>query len=275
VYEVKCYNCNSNEATFYATENGYNLVKCSGCGLLYVNPRPSDDEIVEGAQQGLHKGDVTLDHTGKFDPVKLSMYRRVLKDIYPNGCTGKSWLDIGCGHGELLASVNDVYNRAISIKGTEPNVYKQEAARKRGLDVTYFDIFTHDSKYDVISLLNVFSHLPDPLVFLRRCKDMLASGGELIIQTGDSAHFSPEEHFRPLFLPDHLSFASEKIVRDILVRSGFEVVTVKHYPIIYPHIVSVGKEILKLVWPGKKSRIRYMMSPKYRADMFVKARMSS
>jgi 2-polyprenyl-3-methyl-5-hydroxy-6-metoxy-1,4-benzoquinol methylase len=275
VYEVKCYNCNGNEAIFYATENGYNLVKCSGCGLLYVNPRPSDDEIVEGAQQGLHKGDVTLNHTGRFDPTRLWVYKRVLRDLYPNGCPYKSWLDIGCGHGELLASVNEVYNGTISIKGSEPNIHKQESARKRGLDVSYFDIFTHESKYDVISLLNVYSHLPNPRIFLSRCKEMLLSGGEIIIQTGDSANFLPEEHFRPLFLPDHLSFASERILRDILNQTGFEVVVLKHYPIVYPNIIYFAKEVLKIIWPGQKSRIKYMLNPKYKADMYIRARMIS
>lgn len=272
---VRCYNCSSSETIPYATENGYNLVKCRGCGLLYLNPRPTEEEIVEGALQGLHKGDVTLDHTGKFDPIKLSFYKRILMDLYPHGSPGKSWLDIGCGHGELLTSVNHVYKGTVSIKGSEPNLYKQRAARSRGLDVTYFDIFSHSKTYDVISLLNVYSHLPDPQVFLLRCKEMLASNGDLIIQTGDSAHFSAEEHFRPLFLPDHLSFASENIVTNILDRIGLEVVTVKHYPLVYPHIISIGKEVLKLVWPKQKSRLKYLLSRKYKVDMFIKARKSS
>lgn len=270
--EVRCYNCKSRDSIPYATENGYCLVKCRGCGLLYVNPRPSAEEIVEGAQQGIHKGDVTLDHTGKFDPLKLPFYKRVLHDLYPDGPRAKLWLDIGCGHGELLASVKQIYKDAVSIKGSEPNIYKQQAARSKGLDVTYFDIFDHSDKYDVISLLNVFSHLPDPQFFLSRCGEMLNSNGELVLETGDSAHLSAEEHFRPLYLPDHLSFASQQIVCDILRRTGFEVVAVKHYPIVYPNVLSIGKEVVKLVWPGQKSRLKYLLSPKYKVDMFIRAR---
>lgn len=269
---VNCYNCESDQSALYATENGYKLVKCSSCGLLYVNPRPPAEEIMEGAQQGLHKGDVTFNVTGRYDPLKVWRYKQVLKDLYPYGCSAKSWLDVGCGHGELLVSVNEVYNGAISIKGTEPNVHKQKSAQSRKLNVSYFDIFAPNSNYDVISLLNVFSHLPNPRVFIQRCKEILTPGGELIIQTGDSSDYEPEEHYRPFFLPDHLSFASEKILRNILTQCGFEIVEIKHYPLVYPSIISFAKEVLKIVWPGQKSRIQYMFNPKYRADMFIRAR---
>jgi 2-polyprenyl-3-methyl-5-hydroxy-6-metoxy-1,4-benzoquinol methylase len=239
---------------------------------LYVNPRPDADEIIEGAEQGLHKGDVAFDATGRFDPLKCWFYKRVLADLYPDGCAAKSWLDIGCGHGELLATVNEVFKGSVAIKGTEPNIQKQKSAQQKGLDVTYFDIFTHNGKYDIASLLNVYSHLPDPSGFISRCKEILTPHGELVIETGDSAHFSPEEHYRPLFLPDHLSFASEQILRDILTRNGFEVVVVKHYPIVIPHVAAVAREFLKIVWPGQKSRIKYMFNVKYRTDMFIRAK---
>lgn len=63
---VACYNCGTHEAVKYASENGFDLVKCQQCGLLYVNPRPEANEIIEGAEQGLHHGDVDFDLTGRF-----------------------------------------------------------------------------------------------------------------------------------------------------------------------------------------------------------------
>lgn len=269
---VACYNCGTHEAVKYASENGFDLVKCQQCGLLYVNPRPEANEIIEGAEQGLHHGDVDFDLTGRFDPIKCWFYKKVLAELYPNGTPAGSWLDIGCGHGELLATVNSLYHDAVAIRGTEPNVHKQKAAQDRGLNVSYFNLFTHEGKYNIISLLNVYSHLPDPGVFISRCRNMLVPGGELIIQTGDSAHFSPEDHYRPFFLPDHLSFASEQILRDILTRNGFEVISVLHYPVVYRHVVSFAKELLKVVWPRQKSRLKYMFNNKYRTDMFIRAR---
>ena len=50
--DVTCYQCGSNESRAYAEENGFRLVKCDRCGLLYVSPRPSDAEISEGMRTG-------------------------------------------------------------------------------------------------------------------------------------------------------------------------------------------------------------------------------
>ncbi|MEY2915937.1 MAG: hypothetical protein RL454_866, partial [Actinomycetota bacterium] len=38
---------------------------------------------------------------------------------------------------------------------------------------------------------------------------LLKPGGELLLQTGDSAHFAPMDQYRPLGLPDHLIINSE------------------------------------------------------------------
>src|SRR5690606_40747226 len=129
---VSCYNCGTREAVKYASENGYDLVKCTQCGLLYVNPRPDAEEIAEGAEQGLHKGDIAFNVTGRFDPLKCWLYKRVLTDLFPKGCPAKSWLDIGCGHGELLVTVKVIYHGDVAIKGTEPNIHKQKAAQQKG-----------------------------------------------------------------------------------------------------------------------------------------------
>ena len=72
---------------------------------------------------------------------------------------------VGCGQGEFIAAVQK-YDKGVTVKGTEPNIHKQEMARKKGLNVFFFDIESHEEKYDVISMLNVYSHLPDPPAFL-------------------------------------------------------------------------------------------------------------
>ena len=52
---LPCYNCGSEEATFCAEENAFSLVKCSECGLLYLEKRPDDKEISQAHKQGKHK----------------------------------------------------------------------------------------------------------------------------------------------------------------------------------------------------------------------------
>ena len=104
---VNCYNCKSTENSFYASENGFNLVKCIACGLLFVNPRPNDKQITESHTMGMHHGDIIIDYIGSFSQSKVNRYNLILKDFFDNRTFGnnKKWLDIGCGFGELILSI--------------------------------------------------------------------------------------------------------------------------------------------------------------------------
>lgn len=270
--EVNCYNCRSSARRFYASENGFNLAKCLHCGLLYVTPLPSLEEIEKAHRAGIHPGDIPLEVTGQFKERKVKWYQKVLKDIYSNhqSLGGKTWLDIGCGHGEFIQALNDFTNGGIKVKGLEPNIHKQNAAQRRGLDVAYFDVETHANQYDIISALNVFAHLPHPIKSINNWKNLIKPNGEILLETGDSAGLDSKDHPRPFLLPDHLSFASEEIVITILESIGFEIIKVQKYPFIKLHNINLLIELAKLFHPRKQSEIRYL-SKKYHIDMYVRA----
>ena len=200
VREVNCYYCQSALVEPYAEENGYALVRCLGCGLLYVRMRPDASEITQAAKTGQHGGSKVLDVTGRFSSRKVVGYSRILSDIYGQGGAvngGWRWLDIGCGHGEFVLALQQYFGSSIQVRGVEPNIHKQRSARSRGLDVTYFDLDSHGETYDRVSLLNVFSHLPDPPEILRQWTKLLAPNGELLLETGDTAGLPSSHHYRP------------------------------------------------------------------------------
>ena len=274
---LNCYHCGSRERSFYAEENGFSLVKCKGCGLLYVEERPDDREIAQAHQQGKHGGMNELEVTGCFNEKEILRYLHVLDDLFKGALDDKTtWLDIGCGHGEFLVALQKYSNKIIYARGTEPNRFKQESACKRGLDVSCFDIELHEEAYDVVSLLNVYSHLPDPPAFLKKVKRLLTPGGEIVIETGDTADFAAKDHPRPLYLPDHLSFASEKVVTGILRRLGFQILSINKYPALRcPSLHTLVKETVKAVLPERDSHLRQIVQWKRysQADMFIRARM--
>jgi len=282
--DVSCYSCGSTHHTLYASENGCTLVKCAGCGLLYVNPRPSDQEIEEGVKMGVHKGETTLTSTGRYVPLKLSIYRMVLTDVYGAELQSRrrqTWLDVGCGHGELLVALQEVSRGNIVCKGIEPNQHKIMAAQKRGLDVDYFDLASHDRRYDTISLLNVYSHLPNPPEFFRLIRERLKPDGEIFLETGDTANLLPDQHPRPFLLPDHLSFGSQQIITRLLKDVGFQVISVNKYPFIKLRFMKTVllKELIKAVLPHYKTNISEIFSwfraTKYRTDMWIRARVAA
>lgn len=275
--KVKCYNCNIDDSTFYDKENGYTLVKCNSCGLIYVNPRPSETEIKDAIKLGVHKGNREIDVTGKYSPKKIRRYLEILSLIFSDlNIRNKeiTWLDIGSGFGEFMESLNIFINGKLFIEGVEPNEKKRNDAIKRNLIVrdSIEDITL--KKYDFISALNVYSHLPNPVNTLVGWRDLLNKGGLLLIETGNTANLKPKDHPKPYLLPDHLSFASEKIVRNILNKCGFKVLMIHFerssvYPIL--NISNLVKEIYNSVRTITfKNRFKFFPKNPY-IDMWILA----
>lgn len=230
--ENKCYNCKEVESSLYDIENGYRYVKCKGCGLIYLNQLPDENEIVAAHELGVHSGETEIDVTGNYKKSKIRKYRRILGDFFDaSELQNKNirWMDVGCGFGELLEALNAFSASSMLTFGTEFNRKKIQSCKSRKLNVEFIDLDEHDEKYDVISLLNVFSHLPDPPAFLEKLKKNLNPGGEIFIETGHTSHLEPKYHPKPYYAPDHLSFANKEVLEDIMVKLGFKIVKTRIY----------------------------------------------
>jgi SAM-dependent methyltransferase len=271
---ISCYNCKSDKSRLYAKENGFNLVKCQNCGLLYVNPRPENDEIAKAATTGIHKGEKEFDKTHSFTDKKVDRYLNILRDFYSKDeLAGKSWLDIGCGHGEFLVALNHYSGGKIRAKGFELNQFKIESAVKRGLDVSPANPGSNEEKYDGISLLDVFSHLPDPIDDLQNWKSLIHNHGTLLIETGHSSHLPKRFHNKPYELPDHLSFANKKIVTQIIEKVGLKVLQIKIYRGVFyrdPSFVNFSKELAKLLL-NRRNTFHSFFPFFQHGDMYIKA----
>lgn len=197
-----------------------------------------------------------FDVTDIFEDKKIPKYLKVLDDLFerrPTDCVKKTWLDIGCGHGEFMVALKRYFKNDIVVKGTDLNIYKQASARSKGLDVDCFNIHSHDKCYDIISILNVYSHLSNPPLFLNWLKKLFNPNGELIIETSDTSYLWASDHSRPFDLPDHVSVASEKIITDILLRLGFDIILVKKYTLGKLEIDEILEEVIKFFLPKYQS----------------------
>jgi SAM-dependent methyltransferase len=272
---VVCYACKSNENEFWAEENGFTVVRC-GCGLLYVNPRPRDEDISAAVRTGLHEGAETQNAIGSYWPrTKPGLKRRIL-DMFqdpqlPAG--GFSWLDVGCGFGEFLEVVTELSHGLALVRGCEPSLPKLTSAQERGLDVSFFDLRTHGERYDYISMLNVYSHLPEPVSALVDLRRLLKPNGQLLLQTGDVTALSRDDFPYKLNLPGHLSFAPESVLRKVLADAGFNVIGVKKY--FYNTIERsltqmIAEDLWQFVRHGGSLR-RLQKLPQARRDMWVRA----
>jgi len=223
---ISCPNCGKDDAHVWARENGFSAMKCKGCALIYVNPRPSAAAISEANRLGVHNTDRgQLVVTSQFRPWKVWKYSRMVKALFSEELSRSAsvrWLDVGAGHGEFVLAVQKLLPPGSSVVGIEPMERKVKAAQTRGLNVTNTSLSELKSDFDVISLINVFSHIPDFKGFLKLIRDKMVPGGVILIETGNAADLSDRKEYPGrLDLPDHLVFSGIDQMKCLLNSSGF------------------------------------------------------
>lgn len=94
---------------------------------------------------------------------------------------------------------------------------------------------------DVIAMMDVFEHLPDPTATIRHCSNLLKPNGVLIIQTprypeGESYEelVARSDRFLELLKPiEHVYLFSRHAIREFFTRLGYAYVQFE--PAIFPH----------------------------------------
>ena len=149
-------------------------------------------------------------------------------------------LEIGCGHGAFVRLAQEPGFDAV---GTELSGWVAEFARRSfGVRVLQGPLERLDLEpgFACIAAFDVLEHLADPLETLRRCRDLLAADGVLLLQTpwyrGEGAGWS-------MFQPDeHIHLFTEASVRLLLERAGFRGTLVRPSLFSYDMWVVVTRE---------------------------------
>lgn len=111
---LKAYNTHGTRSI---TNETFNLVKCRNCGLLYVNPRPTENEIRRFYDIGYYDaGKGVKKFLEKFIIQFSNLCKKSLITKYKQ--SGKL-LDVGCGSGGFLSSFS--FNDGWYLYGVEPN----------------------------------------------------------------------------------------------------------------------------------------------------------
>lgn len=174
-----------------ATENGFVAVKCLACGLIYVNPRPSLSRIDDAVRTGAHSEHAGgLKVVGRRVPGKVARYKKIISQLFADVLdrgSPISWLDVGAGFGEIVEAVSALASFGSHVEGLEPMKPKADVARARGLSIreAYLNAIP-PNQFDIVSVINVLSHLPDFRGFLEDVKKILSPNGEILIETGNA-----------------------------------------------------------------------------------------
>jgi 2-polyprenyl-3-methyl-5-hydroxy-6-metoxy-1,4-benzoquinol methylase len=247
---IPCPLCNDKEYGLWGTDNGFSAVKCKNCGLVYVNPRPVSSKIDEAVRSGVHSDEANQINviTRRIDS-KVDRYSQLFNEIFQDVWQQKSpvsWLDVGAGFGEVVEAVMQLAPLGSNVQGIEPMQPKAQQAQSRGLNIQSKYLKDVTERFQYLSLINVFSHIPNFDEFLDDAKKVLTADGEILIETGNAADFDRNQTPGELSLPDHLIFAGENNMRQFLQNAGFEIVSIKKIrtDTLLPFIKNVAKRML-------------------------------
>lgn len=219
---VSCTVCKSAKYDVFYEKNGFNYVKCSECALVYANPRLTKKEVEKiyniGFESKKEKKNHELD-TSKYN----SIIKKFVKYRHNNNI-----LDVGCFNGAFLLSVKNV---GWNVFGTELSDKATELAKKttNGGDVRtgeLEDISFPESFFDVVVLLDVIEHLPNPISTLLEIKRILRNGGLLYF---DTPNFNSLERIivgktiHTVF-PWHYYYFTRKTITKALVKSNYSII---------------------------------------------------
>jgi predicted TPR repeat methyltransferase len=222
--------------------------------------------IDQAVRSGVHAEEAqNLVVTARRDGNKVERYRRLFARMFSDlwAKPSISWLDVGAGYGEVLEAVRSLAPRESMIKGLEPMHPKAQSARLRGFDIEEAYLSPDRGPFDVVSTVDVFSHIPDFNEFMSVVRQVIRPGGDFFLETGNLADVSDRSEFADeLGLPDHLVFAGESQISQFLARAGFEIVEIDRQRIDTPLFFAktVAKKLL-----GRTAVIRPPYSSAYRS----------
>jgi 2-polyprenyl-3-methyl-5-hydroxy-6-metoxy-1,4-benzoquinol methylase len=229
---IKCIFCEKESDRTAIEENGYTGRKCSQCGLIYVSPRPSLEEIVDlYARDSAHKPAAA--HISAEIPQRI--HARHNLRIVTSFATKGALLEIGPGAGYFL---DEARKLGFDPYGIELNHTLARFIRD-GLNIPCEDSPLTSSAFqgkafDVVYHCDVISHFFEPILEFRKMNDVMKENGVLVFETGNLAEVDRKyfKYFQRFQYPYHLFFFGTDNLLDLLERSGFELLRIYRYSIL-------------------------------------------
>lgn len=216
--EIGCALCGDGPTGPYKRENGWQAVQCSRCGLVFVSPRPTIEEM-----KALYQGQETkidLDQHMRSRDRKTIEARRLLGMLRRHRASGRL-LEVGSAAGWFLAEARRAGYDAHGLEITEQLArFSREVLGAPAIEGTLRDANLPEGSYDVVFMRNVLSHLAHPREEHEILLRLLRPGGILFFETGNVAELPPERAGE-LELPDHLFHFSESTIVRLLTLTGF------------------------------------------------------
>ncbi|QDV83005.1 Ubiquinone biosynthesis O-methyltransferase [Stieleria magnilauensis] len=205
------------------------LVRCGRCSLQFRDPQLAREDL-ERLYQNLP---ATI---WQYDAASVGSWVTAKKQLLPRYSIHDpvSVLDVGAFDGAFLNQLPDAWKKF----AIEPSPKGREMLRSSQIEliaeyVEDLSLITHGDRFDIVTLFDVFEHLPDPSSTLKTLAGLVKPSGRLVISTCNADHWSWRllrgQHWY-LHSIQHLCFATTEFFRAWGEQHGLLVESLVNHP---------------------------------------------
>ena len=235
--EVACPGCGSQTCEPALEKLKFKYMLCSQCGSLYLSPRPSV-EMYERYYQRAESVKFWSSHFFKetaearrqkiFKP-RARLVAEWLKKLETTSKGNRLFVDIGSGYAIFLQEVKrlSVFTK---ILGIEPEANLAKIGRDQGFSIVEKKleaIGDGEIGADFATAFEVLEHVFNPQDFLKAARRILKPNGILMFTTLTVSGFDIQvlwEHSKSVYPPHHINLLSTQGMRELVARSGLDLV---------------------------------------------------
>jgi 2-polyprenyl-3-methyl-5-hydroxy-6-metoxy-1,4-benzoquinol methylase len=226
-----CVLCNRSYSTVIEhCEEGYKVVKCLGCGLVYVDPIPKK-ELLEKAYLAEYYTPWLETQRKK----RRKMWKTRISTLNSFSERKGNLLDVGCGEGLFLELAR---RDGWDVTGTEISPFAVKYGKER-LDLNILqgeliDIEFTDKSFNAVTIWHVLEHTRNPIIVLKEIRRIIKDDGVLIMAIPNLNNILSQWAYRlvigkrrHLFDPSdrelHLYHFTTESIKLALEKTGFRV----------------------------------------------------
>ena len=268
---INCQLCETDNArlliTITADDNRFRLVECNTCGLAYINPQPTELDLADLYSSIYEEREG--DFWSKYIAASRDLYEQVYAVIQTRRPSATELLDYGCGLGGLLQFMSDrgLDTFGVDYSSRAVRYVKDQFGLKAEQAPTPADL--PKEAFDVVTLLDVLEHSPDPYLMLSGLYQTLREDGVIIVRVPNfnfgrlqilASKFGTASvrHSIQLTPPGHLYYFTPETLSVTLDKVGF-----RHISVVPARDVTFGpnklRSSLKLLYTSQ-AKILYHLS---------------
>jgi SAM-dependent methyltransferase len=218
---ISCHACGGSQYRSFIREPEHQVVKCTNCGLYYVNPVPLPAVLGRRVQDSAAYTEDQI--------LKRDFFRRRAQRLFNQVPAQGRLLDIGCAIGTELAVGRE---RGWQVTGVELSESSVRIARESDFDVRsapLVDIGFAAGSFDLITMNHVLEHVAHTPAFMREVRRILSDDGLLFISLPNVTawkFYLRRGSYAWTFHHDHYIHFSVGTLARFLSRYGFEVMEI-------------------------------------------------